>query len=94
MTKEDDEDFENSTKCWIFDNACVDDVDDDDDVKCHCHITGKYRSSTHIGYSINIKLNQKITVEFHNLKNYDSHLIMQELIKFNLKKKKMLYQTD
>ena len=56
--------------------------------------TGKYGSSTHIGYSINIKLNQKITVEFHNLKNYDSHLIMQELIKFNLKKNKMLYQTD
>ena len=27
----------------------------------------------------------KIHVVFHNLKNYDSHLIMQELGKFNLK---------
>ena len=33
--------------------------------------------------NINIKLNHKIPVAFHNLKNYDSHLIMQELGKFN-----------
>ena len=38
MTKEDDEDFESSTKCWIFDNAFV---DDDIKVRDHCHITGK-----------------------------------------------------
>ena len=35
--------------------------------------------------NINVKLNHKIPVIFHNLKNYDSHLIMQELGKFNLK---------
>ena len=32
-----------------------------------------------------VKLNHKIPVEFHSLENYDSHLIMQELGKFNLK---------
>ena len=31
------------------------------------------------------KLSHKIPVVFHNLKNYDSHLIMQELGRFNLK---------
>ena len=36
MTKEDDEDFGSSTKCWICDYAYVDGND-------HCHITGKYR---------------------------------------------------
>ena len=30
-------------------------------------------------------LNHKIPVVFHNLKNYPSHFIMQELGKFNLK---------
>ena len=30
-------------------------------------------------------MNHKIPVVFHNLKNYDSHLVMQELGKFNLK---------
>ena len=31
------------------------------------------------------KLNHKILAVFHNLKNYDLHLIMQELDKFNFK---------
>ena len=30
-------------------------------------------------------LNHKIPIEFHNLINYGSHIIMQELDKFNLK---------
>ena len=34
---------------------------------------------------MDVKLNHKIPAVFHNLKNYDSHLIMQELGKFNLK---------
>ena len=33
----------------------------------------------------NVKLNHKIPAVFHKLKNYNSHLIMQELGKFNLK---------
>ena len=36
MTKEDNEDFKNSAKCWICDN---DYVDNDIKVKDHCHIT-------------------------------------------------------
>ena len=34
---------------------------------------------------MNLKLNLKSPVVFHNLKNYDLHFIMQELGKFNLK---------
>ena len=81
-TKKDNEDFENSTKCWIFDN---DYIDGDVKVSDHCHITKKYRASAYRDFNVNIKLNHKIPVVFHNLKNYDSHLIMQELGKFNLK---------
>ena len=36
-------------------------------------------------HSNNLKLNHKFPIVSHNLKNYDSHLIMQELEKFNLK---------
>ena len=82
MAKEDSEEFENSTKCLICDNAFV---DGDVKVRDHCHITGKYRGSAHKDCTINFKLNHKIPVVFHNLQNYDSHLIMQELDKFNLK---------
>ena len=35
--------------------------------------------------NINVKSNHKIPVVFHNLKKYDSLLIMQELVKLNLK---------
>ena len=82
MTKEDNEDFENSPKCWICEN---DYINDNVKVRNHCHITGKYRGSVQRDCNINVKLNHKISVVFHNLKNYSSHLIMQELGKFNLK---------
>ena len=82
MTKEDNENFKNSTKCWVYEN---DYVDNDVNVRFHCHMTGKYRGSAHRDCNINLKLNHKIPVVFHNLKKYDSHLIMQELDKFNLK---------
>ena len=82
MTKKNNEDFKNSTKCWICDN---DYFDNDVKVRDHCHITGKYRGSAHRVCNINLKLNHKILIVFHNLKNYDSHLIMQELGKFSLK---------
>ena len=82
MTKEDNEDFENSTKCWICDNNYF---NTDGKVRDHCHITGKTRVSVHRDCNINVKLNNKIPVLLHNLKNYDSHLIMQELGNFNLK---------
>ena len=82
MTKEDDEDFKNCAKFWICDNNYI---DTDAKVRDHCHVTGKYRGSAHRDRNINLKLNHKIPIVFHNRKNYDSHLIMQELRKFNLK---------
>ena len=42
MTNEDNEDSENSTKCWICDN---DHIDSDVKVRNHCHIVAKYRDS-------------------------------------------------
>ena len=75
MTNEDDEDFDNSTKCRIRYVKVWD----------HCHITEKYGGSVHRGCSINVKLNHKIPIVFHNLNNYDLRLIIQELGKFNFK---------
>ena len=82
MTKEDNDDFETSSKCWIYNS---DYVDIDVKVRDHYHITGKYSGSAHINCNVNVKLNPKILVLSHNLKRYDSHLVMQELGKFNLK---------
>ena len=80
MTKKDNEEFEESTKFWICDN---DYIDNDVKVRDHCHINGKYAGSAHRDCNINVKLNHKIPVVFHNLNNFNSHLIIQELGKFN-----------
>ena len=53
LTEEDDEDFENSTKCWIYDNGYI---DADITVRDHCHITGSNRGSVHRDCNISIKL--------------------------------------
>ena len=44
----------------------------------------KYKAPAHRDRNINVKLNQKIPVMFHNLKN-NFHLIMQKPGKFNFK---------
>ena len=52
-------------------------------MKDHCHVTGKYRGSAHNVCNRSCRLTNKIPVIFHNLRGYNSHLIMQETGKFN-----------
>ena len=52
MPEEDDEDFEKSSKYYVYHN---DYVDNDIKVRDHCHITGKYRGSAHRDCNINVK---------------------------------------
>ena len=73
MNKEDNEDFNNITKCWICDN---DYTDTDVKVRYHCHVTWKHRGAEHGDCNINLKLNKQILMIFRNLKYYDSQLIM------------------
>ena len=68
MSTEDEEKFQSSNKCWICDK--LSDVDDNKVRDCH-HVTGKYRSSTHWSFNINLKLTKKVPVIFHNLKGYE-----------------------
>ena len=46
----------------------IDYVDNNIKVRDHCHITGKYRGAAHADCNINLKLNHKIAIVFHNLK--------------------------
>ena len=48
-------------------------------------MTKKYRGAAHRDCNNNVKLNNKVAIVFHNLKNYDSYVIIQETCKFNLK---------
>ena len=53
-------------------------------MKDHCHVTGKYRGSAHDACNRSYRLTNKFYVIFHNLRGYDSHLIMLEIGKFNM----------
>ena len=65
---------------------CINDhIDTDAKVRDNRHITGKYRVSAQKDCNIYVQLNHKTPVVFQYLKNYDSHLIIRELDKLNLK---------
>ena len=57
----------------------------DNKVRNHDHVTGKDRGSAHWSCNINVRLTKNVPVIFHNLKGCDSHLIMQEIGKFDVK---------
>ena len=80
--EEEEERFQLANSCWICDKLF--DVGDDK-VRDHCHITGKYRGASHWSCNINLKMSKKILVIFHNLRGYDSHLIIKEGSKFDVK---------
>ena len=48
-------------------------------------MTGKYRGGAHWSCNINLKLTKQIPVIFHNLRGYDSHLIIKEMSEFEVK---------
>ena len=82
MSAEAEERFQLTNSCWICDKLF--DVGDDK-VRDHCHITRKYRDKAHWSCNINLKLSRKVPVIFHNLRGYDSHLILKEIGKFDVK---------
>ena len=52
---------------------------DGDKVRDHCHYTGRYRGALHSKCNLRLKRTRTITVFFHNLKGYDSHLFVKRL---------------
>ena len=82
MSAEEEEKFQLSNICWICDKLF--DVGDEK-VRDHCHITGKYRGEAHFSCDPYCKLSNKVLVIFHNLRGYDSHLIIKEIGKFDVK---------
>ena len=79
MTKENETDFQKAANCHICDKPYK---DKDIRVRDHCHITGKFRVSAHQDCNLKLQIKPetiKIPVNFHNLRGYDSHFIMQQI---------------
>ena len=77
MTQEDRQNHKVATNCHICEKLL-----NGDSVSVHCHITGKYRGAAHKACNFKLRLDPKTTtipVVFHNLRGYDSHLLMQAI---------------
>ena len=67
---------------WI----CKKLIDNDEEkVRDHCHVTGKFRRAVHWNCNINFQLTKEVPVILHNFRGYDSHLVLNELDKFDVK---------
>ena len=74
--------FEKVTVVW-FEKKLI--HNEEEKVRDHCHLTGKFRGGAHWDCNINLKLTKNVRVIFHNFRGYDSHLIFSELDKFDVK---------
>ena len=80
--EEEEEQYQSSNTCRI----CKKLIDlDDEKVRDHCHVTGRFRGAARWNCNINLQLTKKVPVMFHNLRGYDSHLIFCELKNFDMK---------
>ena len=74
FTEEDRKQFNKASDCWI----CGEELGNDR-VRDHCHFTGRYRGPAHNSCNLKYRKPKSISVFFHNLSGYDSHLFIKKL---------------
>ena len=75
ITAEEKEEFKQASNCWI----CHKKLNLEDRVRDHCHYTGRYRGAAHNICNLKYSKPNNISVFFHNLTGYDSHLFIKKL---------------
>ena len=67
--------FNSATECYI----CKKELNNDK-IRDHCHLTGKYRGPAHNNCNLNLKEKVNfIPIFFHNFAGFDCHLFIREL---------------
>ena len=92
MTENDEQRFRTMTGCHICGKKYT---EKDVRVRDHCHITGKSRGSAHQECNLKLRIkpeNLKIPVIFHNLQDYDSHFILQQISEIAKKYMRIYYK--
>ena len=74
ITDEEEKEFNKATDCWICGEYLG-----NDRVRDHCHFTGRYRGPAHNRCNLKYRKQNNISVFFHNLVGYDSHLFIKKL---------------
>ena len=75
ITAEEQEQFNQASNCWICEKL----LNLDDRVRDHCHFTGRYRGAACNRCNLKYRKPNNISVFFHNLAGYDSHLFIKKL---------------
>ena len=73
ITSEEEEEeqlFLKSNSCWICEKL-IDNDDNDEKVRDHCHVIGKYRGAAHWSCNVIFQLTKKVPVIFNNLGGHD-----------------------
>lgn len=86
ITEEQKATFQVATHCYLWEKPFYEDEEKWRKVRDHNHATGEYRGAAHNQCNLNEKCSTHIPVFFHNLRGYDSHLIMQGIHRFAEKK--------
>ena len=73
--------FESATVCHICEKPL-----NNDSVRDHCHLSGKFRGAAHSRCNLNYKFQNFIPVVFHNFRGYDCHLLLQAIGKIKDRK--------
>jgi len=79
FTSENDQKFRSATKCHICGCGFI---EGDSTVRDRDHFFQFFRGAAHKKCNLLYRLTDKICVIFHNLRGYNSHLIMQQIGKF------------
>ena len=74
FSERDQKHFNKATDCWICGKKL-----ENDRVRDHCHYTGRYRGAAHNSCNLNYRVPKNISVFFHNLAGYDSHLFIKKM---------------
>ena len=75
ITEEEQEQFNKASNCWICEKL----LNLQDRVRDHCHFTGRYRGAACNICNLKYRKPNNISVFFHNLSGYDSHLFIKKL---------------
>src|SRR5277367_4535194 len=99
LSPEETDDYHKSTVCHICQKPFNDPKNPK--VRDHCHLfpeagpfAGSYRGAAHNTCNQQYRLKKTLPVFFHNLKNYDQHLIVHALPRFGPEKVSVIAQTS
>ena len=66
----------------------------DEKLRDHCHVTGKYRGAARFSCNSHLKWSKNVPVIFHNLRGCDSHFMIKEIGKFDVRVRAIPYGLE